>query len=349
MPMLALAAPMFAQAPTAQADSAWLFTYATQKNANHNGLHYAWSTDQVQWNEIGPEWAAVKSDYGEWGSQKRMLDPRVQYNPETRLWEATWMVNEQESVLAYANSADLILWKPQDYFCSEASKEQAKGTGRLLRPFSQSRYAKARDYMPDTTSLYLPNAGMVCGQKHRVAWSLIHNLITAHQLQLQKNAQNGERAVSDKNGQFRRLQPQQISVSVLTEGQKEISDKLIGIFFEDINYAADGGLYAELLQNRDFEYNGNDGRDWNPLSWWEVEGMKVSVETADPIHVNNQHYLSLVSQPSPLSPKLTNLGWEGIPVKAGAKYDFSLFGRVPEGSNGKVKVQLVGNDGNVLA
>lgn len=348
--LLSVCASMFAQIPTSQADSAWLFTYATTKNAGRNGLHYAWSTDRVNWQEIGPEWATVKSDYGTWGAEKRMLDPRVHYNEQTKLWEAIWRVNEHEPVMAYANSRDMIVWKPQDYYSVASDGAKPTGTAALLAPFSTCPYAKYNAaVVPDTTSLYLPMAGMVSGQQHRVAWSLIHGLIQAQMLQLQKDAHNSERAVDDAKGRFRRLEPQQVSISVKTEGQKKISDKLIGIFFEDINYAADGGLYAELIQNRDFEYNDKDGKDWNPLSWWEVEGMKVSIETADPIHENNAHYLSLSSQSGPLSPRLSNLGWEGIPVKAGAKYDFSLFGRMPEGSNGKWRVQLVDNNGTVVA
>ncbi|HCI55347.1 MAG TPA: hypothetical protein DFI01_05415, partial [Bacteroidales bacterium] len=45
---------------------------------------------------------------------------------------------------------------------------------------------------------------------------------------------------------------------------KKISPLLFGIFFEDINYSADGGLYAELVQNRSFEYSPTDRREWNP-------------------------------------------------------------------------------------
>ena len=60
--LLASVTTMSAQVPTSQADSAWLFTYATTKNAGHNGLHFAWSTDCSQWHELGPEWAPVKSD-----------------------------------------------------------------------------------------------------------------------------------------------------------------------------------------------------------------------------------------------------------------------------------------------
>lgn len=319
-----------AQIPTSQADSAWLFTYATTKNGGRNGLHFAWSTDQTTWHEIGPEWATVKSDYGNWGPQKRMLNPIVRFNAETNLWEATWNVNEQEETLAYCNSDNMLIWKPQDYA-------------------APSQYASARVGAPDTCSLTLDFSGRVVGQKHRVAWSVVNNLLQGHQIQMQKDAQNAERAMDDAKGRFRKLAPQTISILVQTEGAKNISDKLIGIFFEDINYAADGGLYAELLQNRDFEYNDKDGKNWNPLSWWEIKGMTASVETADPIHVNNPHYINLQLNASGETPSLTNLGWEGIPVKKNAKYDFSLFGRVPEGTIGKVKVQLVGKEGAVLA
>jgi hypothetical protein len=52
---------------------------------------------------------------------------------------------------------------------------------------------------------------------------------------------------------------------------KEISPDLCGIFFEDLNYAADGGLYAELVQNRSFEYSPTEQPDWNPLSFWQLQ------------------------------------------------------------------------------
>lgn len=53
------------------------------------------------------------------------------------------------------------------------------------------------------------------------------------------------------------------------KGGKKISSDLFGLFFEDINYSADGGLYAELVQNRSFEYNPTERREWNPFSYWE--------------------------------------------------------------------------------
>src|SRR5512136_1354276 len=75
-------------------------------------------------------------------------------------------------------------------------------------------------------------------------------------------------------------------------GGKKISPDLFGLFFEDINYSADGGLYAELVQNRSFEYNPTEQREWNPLSFWEYISPgysigRISVETVSPIHPNN--------------------------------------------------------------
>lgn len=52
---------------------------------------------------------------------------------------------------------------------------------------------------------------------------------------------------------------------------KAISPDLFGIFFEDLNYAADGGLYAELVQNRSFEYSPTEQSTWHPLSFWELQ------------------------------------------------------------------------------
>ena len=71
-----------------------------------------------------------------------------------------------------------------------------------------------------------------------------------------------------------------------TQPGKDISPELFGIFFEDINYAADGGLYAEMVQNRSFEYSAADNKDWNSLTSWTLVARgdgkgKIAVETAD--------------------------------------------------------------------
>ncbi|MBQ0056228.1 MAG: carbohydrate binding domain-containing protein [Bacteroidales bacterium] len=355
----ALTSSVFAQyVPVANADSAWLFTYSTLKNAGRNGLHFAWSMDKVNWQEIGPEWAPVKSDYGAWGAQKRMLDPVVWFDSESGLWKASWHLNEQEpNKVAITESRNLSLWKPQDY----VGASEVKSAMRNVAP---------------AETIVLPSSGEVKGQVHRVAWPLVNDLLNALQLQRQKDRDNAERAADDVKGRFRDLKPQQISVTVLPEHSKTITDKLIGIFFEDINYAADGGLYAELIQNRDFEYTPehmHDASKWQPTSWWVAEGLDLKVSTDDPLHVNNPHY-AVLSIDNPLldpatkrlkskqaamgistleyhpTPQLANRGWEGIAVKEGARYDFSVYGRVPEGKSVKVKVQLqCGQNDKVIA
>jgi len=140
-----------------------------------------------------------------------------------------------------------------------------------------------------------------------------------------------------------------------TPGSKPISPDLFGIFFEDINYAADGGLYAELVQNRSFEYTPSDHGGWDPLTSWEYlhEGFamgRVSVESVAPLHANNPHYVELrIENPFQKGLGLKNVGFDGIPVKAGEKYDFSLWARVKSGAAVPLLVQLRDAKGAVLA
>ncbi|MDF7814916.1 alpha-L-arabinofuranosidase C-terminal domain-containing protein [Hymenobacter sp. YC55] len=138
-------------------------------------------------------------------------------------------------------------------------------------------------------------------------------------------------------------------------GGKPISPDLFGIFFEDINYAADGGLYAELVQNRSFEYAPGDHEGWNPLTSWEFlrEGFatgSLSVESTVPLHANNPHYVQLqVETPFQKGAGLKNVGFDGIPLKAGEKYNFSMWARLKSSSAVPLLVQLRDPKGTVLA
>jgi alpha-L-arabinofuranosidase len=134
---------------------------------------------------------------------------------------------------------------------------------------------------------------------------------------------------------------------------KAISPNLFGIFFEDINYAADGGLYAELVQNRSFEYSASDHRDWNPLTAWQFtkEGFSygtMSVETSAPIHPNNPHYIVLnIEEVGREGVGLNNTGFDGMAIKAGEQYDCSLFAKQLSSNAIPVTVQLKGKKGNL--
>ncbi len=133
---------------------------------------------------------------------------------------------------------------------------------------------------------------------------------------------------------------------------KKISTDLFGIFFEDINYAADGGLYAELVQNRSFEYSTGDHKDWNPLTSWELverDGGKGKLTTGidKPLNPNNPRHAVLTSEGGEVG--LRNGGFDGIVLNAGETYDFSLFARQLDGIGGPLDVRLESKDGKVLA
>src|SRR5204862_391529 len=102
------------------------------------------------------------------------------------------------------------------------------------------------------------------------------------------------------------------------EPGRDISPELFGIFFEDINYAADGGLYAELVQNRSFEYSADDNRGWSSLTAWTLVtrgGGKgtIAVESAEPLNAGNPHYAVLKVENGGEGVGLMNAGFDGFP------------------------------------
>lgn len=129
---------------------------------------------------------------------------------------------------------------------------------------------------------------------------------------------------------------------------------LFGIFYEDINHAADGGLYAELVQNRSFEFDPMDNPDYHALTAWEkVERggslIELHVETHHPLHPNNPHYLVLeVLQPG-LGGGVCNRGYNsGMTLRKGEQYRFSCFSKQLSSYSGKLQVRLENQDGGLL-
>ena len=113
-----------------------------------------------------------------------------------------------------------------------------------------------------------------------------------------------------------------------------VQPTMYGIFFEDINYAADGGLYAELVKNRSFEFP-ND-----PLQGWKAFG-KVEVWNDGPFE-RCPHYVRLVDPGHPHKwTGLDNEGFFGIGVKAGETYRFTVWARVPDGGASELRIELV--------
>ena len=308
---------------TATPDSVSLFAYATRGDDGRSGLRFAWSMDGKHWFEIGQNYGYLRCDYGRWGSQKKMLDPNLKQLPGGE-WLCIWKLNDHDGY-GQARSKDLIYWEAQQY-------------PRTTSDFEGTR-VKAKIAGHEET-----------GTVSQVPWSVVDGLTQTYERNQYRNSLYGERPVQDKE-RFAGLKSVKATVTAQPEETKEISDLLMGIFFEDINYSADGGLYAELIQNRDFEYEPSDregDKNWNSTHSWKLEGENATftISTSDPIHPNNPHYAVLkTNQPGAA---LTNTGFDGIALKAGEKYDFSLFARIPEGSkSGKLLVRLVDADGTV--
>ena len=115
-----------------------------------------------------------------------------------------------------------------------------------------------------------------------------------------------------------------------------VQSTMYGIFFEDINYAADGGLYAEMVKNRSFEFP-------QRLMGWRAYG-KFEVRDDGPFE-RNPHYVRLsYSGHSDKFTGLENEGFFGIAVKQDATYRFSVWARCPEGGKSVLEVRLVDND-----
>lgn len=124
----------------------------------------------------------------------------------------------------------------------------------------------------------------------------------------------------------------------------DINPAMWGAFFEDINFGADGGLYAELVKNRGFEFP-------DPLMGWielcpSLAHGQLTVRTDAPFDPKNPHYVRLDSAgTAPFG--LSNAGFRGVPVRKGEAYDFSLRIRNVAGA-AKLRVRLYGADGAVL-
>ncbi len=122
-----------------------------------------------------------------------------------------------------------------------------------------------------------------------------------------------------------------LNLSLANTG-KTVNPKMYGIFFEDINFAADGGLYAEMIKNRSFEFP-------NRLQGWRASGQFQIME--DGPFENNPHYMRLnYSGHSEKYTALENDGFFGMGVKEGAEYRFSVWARTPQGGNGQITVEL---------
>ena len=105
----------------------------------------------------------------------------------------------------------------------------------------------------------------------------------------------------------------------------EIQPTMWGVFFEDINLGADGGIYAELVKNRSFEF-------YKPLMGWAVNQPKfkegsVLIINRQETNIANPRFVRITKEAATDTLGLTNEGFRGMGIKKGLRYDFSVMYR----------------------
>ena len=136
----------------------------------------------------------------------------------------------------------------------------------------------------------------------------------------------------------------QNSLKIKVEVQKPevtVASNMYGIFFEDINFAADGGLYAELIKNRSFDFTNS------PLMGWLSYG-KVTVKTEGAPFPRNPHYLHLNNNGLLTGTGIINEGFRGIGVEKGKKYNLSLYARNTTSGDNKLKIEIISSANNII-
>ena len=131
---------------------------------------------------------------------------------------------------------------------------------------------------------------------------------------------------------------QHITVNVDQPGHP-IAPTLWGIFFEDINLSADGGIYPELVRNRSFE-------DAATPTDWKIAGAAATIDDGQPLNPFNRHSLRLAAA-GPFT--VENDGYWGMNIAAGESYRLKLAARAARGFQGTLTAQLLDAAGHELA
>ncbi|UCM87958.1 alpha-L-arabinofuranosidase C-terminal domain-containing protein [Streptomyces marincola] len=140
----------------------------------------------------------------------------------------------------------------------------------------------------------------------------------------------------------------------------DISESMYGLFLEDINFAADGGLYAELVRNRSFEFGPADHASYTPMTAWSeasrggATGTAAVVDDGERLNETNRQYLRLSlagdGEGEGAGFGVRNAGFfTGMEITEGDAYDFSVWARSDRPAGTELRVSLGTEDGTPLA
>ena len=126
-----------------------------------------------------------------------------------------------------------------------------------------------------------------------------------------------------------------------TASKTPVSKNLYGIFYEDINYAADGGLYGEMVQNRSFEYQDSKlvpTDKWTNVSLAGKSKSRIKGAKDNPLNKNNPVYASLAVKQA--GDGICNKGYTGMSFEKGKTYPGSVYLRSPDGTVTSITITI---------
>ena len=347
------AAPVYSP-DVSDSDSTQVYFFAPNEKA---GFRVAVPQDD-HYVELGQ---LFSSDYGPWGAEKKMYAPSMVRLADGRV-VVVFQLNDYAPCFGITCSDDLYTWRPQDYpRMSEAGCIEplvcanAKGgvtvyfktrDGRVRKTESDAairHFSKDVSALEETYDRLATAEQFLLGDKNMKGLGLkvANRQLDDLRRYMTKQAKRYESWRENLGEDAQRLLPQlpataEAHLQIHADRSKAISDKLIGVFFEDISYAADGGLYAEMVQNRDFEYTSADRNEWNSSTAWTVgQGRTMQIATEQPLSKNNPHYAILQND------TLWNEGWDGMVVNKGANYLFSIYVNNLDGKKQNMTVELL--------
>ncbi len=327
------------------------------------GLHVAYLADDETWEDIGK---LCSSDYGPWETDKKMRHPYVTH-VQDGTWRLLFGVNDYAPCFGAAYSEDLVTWRPQDYPKTKVKGvtqpimfqmddgtfdiyyKAADGTRRYVQGSNDFRQFTEADELSTIDDIaWLRDTATVGGALHEGNSFDVPKLhldyILSYFDAVRQEDEMARETMRDDDKRFATIGRQvNATLTVNADQAKAISPMLMGVFFEDISYAADGGLYAELIQNRDFEYTARDHQGWQATTAWE-SNKPITVKADVPLSRQNAHYVVLGQHDT-----LCNNGWDGISIAPSAAYDFSVYLRNEGAEKNQVLVELVMDDGTVVA
>ncbi len=186
---------MFSTAFAANTDSVYLFTNTKDDNVSRNPICFAWSRNQEDWFTIGNEYGFLRSDFGRWGSEKKIFSPFL-FKDKNEIWHCVWSVNNYDQYLAVASSKDLFNWQNQIYpklktgfmepvvedgvgnyvikFTTTENKN-FRITTTDFKSFSNPVELPSTQYIYNAATVRLPNR-VAKGQIHKVSWDVVQKL-----------------------------------------------------------------------------------------------------------------------------------------------------------------------------